>query len=221
MGASLFANISELWYPPAARVSRGRLNEAKSPLLYASDTQHAAMWELRPSKDDMITVLEIRARSPAATPRCVIIGDLHHIDRARKPILGKGSFLTPRAFEETVGPEKYKRSIIVDRKISQWFAWDGDSHYCLTIPIANHLFRIDGLEGIVYPSAAWGGAFNVALLPKCADEKFFGMKAFVIAISDPHAVVGQCAGMCVAHSKHIASDGTIEWETGTAAGKAA
>ncbi|MGE8943113.1 RES domain-containing protein [Leptospira interrogans] len=207
-----FENVSELWYPPAEHVNRGRLNEERSPLFYASDSHQAAIWELKPNRGDVITVLEVRLKKASHHVQAIVIGDLSHINRARKPILQKGTFIPPDAFRKRIGIEKYEKSVVIDRKIAGWFASDSDYLYPLTIAISRSFFAIPGVTGIVYPSVAWGGFFNLAMLPTAADQHMEAVRAFSIAIDNPHAMIGQSGGVWTSRSSSISADGTIQWE---------
>jgi hypothetical protein len=210
--AKLYKNVCELWHPPVSIACRGRLNKENCPLLYASSADHVAMWELKPKVKDIVTILEVKQKSDKANPKCVTVSELSHIDRTRRPIFNKGSFFLPKAFHSTIGIEKYQRAVNIDRTIGNWFATDGDTHYDLTRAVAEFYFSIPGLDGIIYPSVAWGGGLNVALLPDSANRLFQAARAFVIEISDQSPLPGQCAGKYVAVSTSIDPDGTINWQ---------
>jgi hypothetical protein len=210
--SELFNHVFELWHPPQSLVSAGRLNTANSPLLYASSADMVAMAELKPTVGDVITVLQIESRSDSERPNCVTIGELSHVNRTKRSLYPRGSHFLPAAFIETIGGENYKRSISIDRTIGNWFATDGDTHYSLTSAVADFLFGIPGLDGIVYPAIGWGEGLNVALRPEAADRLFVPMKAHAIKITDPEARYGQCGGTYLAVSKGIDPDGAIRWE---------
>jgi RES domain len=214
---TMISNVSRLSYPPSHKARLGRLNVQGEPILYAADSLHTAVKEIEPSAGDVVTILEASHRANLQLPNAVVIGDLYHVEKNRKPLLGRGSFVDPRALRGIKGDQKYEKSLEIDRKTAHWFTSDGVELYPLTNAIAQFFFSMPGLDALVFPSTAFSGGFNIAMLPKSFDKLFLPLSATTMLVTNPAAHVGEEKGVVIGRSEHISADGTIDWKSSSRA----
>jgi len=86
-----FERICDVWYPPAEKVTPGRLNFPNEPIFYCATDLNTAVIEIRPKLNDLITILETRITEPEM--RCLQFvkenynqGDLKNMDPVKKEI---------------------------------------------------------------------------------------------------------------------------------------
>lgn len=60
----LYVNRNQVWAPPTGKGKIGRLNYQGDPIFYASHNAATALLEVRPSKEDIITVLTFKLKHP-------------------------------------------------------------------------------------------------------------------------------------------------------------
>lgn len=217
-----FSLASQLWYPPAAFVTRpSRLNEPGQVLFYGSSMPNTAIFELRPGKDEVFTVLIAGMKSGQVEKLNVaFIG----LERAQAPevqhLTDADLFRRAPGFRTKLGPANYKKWLLVDDYLSEIFGTpvtDGEEHkYKPTIALSKLLFTAPNLDAINYPSVATGDhGINICMLPDKADKLFTSSEAWELRVGERslHPGTGELLHRVtfLRRSRQIHSDGAIEW----------
>lgn len=231
-GLELFENTSDLWYPPAKYVKRGRCNEPEEPVFYFSDSEDTAVIEKAPKDGDILTVLTCELADVKNLPLVMHLGINEHT-AVMNPRYGG----TPpdqdekqKAFIQQEGLSKTNPIIhkFLTGEFLKEVPEDSEDEYKITSAIADILINEpetlteDGLQvvdnqvdGIAYPSiASHTFGANVALRAEAADQLYrpTSCTAYqVVAVHDRlHYTLGK-----VCWSKSIDATRHIEWEIPT------
>lgn len=192
VGDAPFLTTAELWYPPATVVrSRGRFNAIGAPMFYASNRMNGAIFEVRPTVGDVITVLVVRTRQPSILLKSAHIG----LERSAAPELGaveRSRMLQSNPRFQAMLREKGigKKWLLVDRFLSDmatehFVPDDEQSKYLITNAIAEILFGIPDIEALNYPSVATSlHCLNICLKPDVADKHFKPGEVWMIRIEE-------------------------------------
>ena len=225
-GEAAFENASELWYPPAQYVRRGRFNRANETMFYVANRFHAAIFEMRPQAGQVYTVLVARRRAPYREIKLAHIG----MERCL-------------AEEVAVGAREHllrthanlQRALTTQGLAAKWFAIDDylgdlateecppgdeDHMYKKTNALARLLSAIPGCDGIQYPSVSTRlGAVNLCLRPAAADELFQPSEAWMLRIEEHRdelpGIVNNDRGFFgirfISRSERLEDDGQLRW----------
>lgn len=224
-GTELYTNTSQLWYPkPEFVKERGRFNETSKPVFYVSNTARGAMFEVRPTTGQLITLLETKTKQPFVKFDTAHIG----MEECEAPAMvdaGKTKLLH--------GNPKFREQLRRERLEHKWLAVDGylsdmsrhlppagheQEHYRVTNAIARPLFRITQIAALQYPSIATKlSCINLCMLPAFADENFYPARTWLVSIDEqrdqlPGLPVGLYFGIrFIRKSESIDSFGNITW----------
>jgi hypothetical protein len=218
----VFSSASQLWYPPAASVTRAsRLNDVGEVRFYAANMPNAAVFESRPKAGDIFTILIARTLSwKIETLNVAFIG----LERALAPeaqhLSDEDLFRRASHFRSHLGLANYKKWLLIDDYLSELLGApvaDGEEHkYKPTIALAKLLFAAPNLDAVNYPSVATqDNGINICLLPQRADQLFAPDEAWQIRVGDSeaHPTTGEQLQRVtfLSRSEEIGSDGTIKW----------
>lgn len=179
-GGKIFDHVSELWYPPASVItSRGRFNRPHEPLLYVCNTGPGAIFEIRATVGDLITIAVLKTKAlPFATFECAHIG----LDRSESPAFGPQQKMDiPRnhpAFQAKLRDDGLtKKWMAVDSFLSDIATAthdpaDEQDQYKITNAVSQVMLTIPGVHGLTYPSVATQlQNMNIAIKPDVADQE--------------------------------------------------
>jgi hypothetical protein len=150
----IFSSASELWYPPADKVTRpSRLNGPGKVRFYGANMPNTALLELRPQPGNIFTVLIARTRSGTIeTLNTSFVGlerslapEVHHLGN-------DDMFRRAPHFREHLGAINYKKWLLIDNYLSEIFgepvAEGEDYKYKPTIALADMLFTAPKLDAV-------------------------------------------------------------------------
>lgn len=218
----VFSSASQLWCPPANKVTRpSRLNGIGQVRFYASSMPNTAVFELGPKSGDTFTVLIARTRTGKLEALNVAFVGLERALSPEVQHFNKNDlFRTAPHFRELVGPTNYKKWLLIDDYLSAIFGAfvpAGEEYrYKPTIALANLLFTAPKLDAVNYPSVATGDhGINVCMLPGRADELFTPFEAWMIEVAEQatHSETGELLWRTQfqRRSHEIGPDGVIVW----------
>ncbi len=189
-GDLLFMYPDELSHPPVEKTKLGRVNLPIRPVLYCSDKQSTSILELKPVKNDYITIAESVLSEELLL---AVIGDLNRYttNGEQSPEL--------KLFYEKITP-------IITRLINN------DSEYLFTAELAEIVFTDPKFKGVIYPSYySQTKADNFALLADGLDQKLALRKVTLMKVvewKNAHNITTQC----IASSNQINSEGKFIWK---------
>ena len=225
-GDEPFTNVSELWYPPASVVRRGRFNATGEPMFYVSNRFRAALFEMRPMVGDTFTVLAAHRRPPFRDMVCASIG----MRRCVAPEASQGTpgwlldhptmqrlFAVPGFSTRWLAIDDYLSGICT----AQCPAGCGDSFYKPTNALARVFANIPDADALQYPSVAMHlRGVNLCLPPHKADELFTAGEAWMVRITGyqdtlpgaPPSNIGYYAFDFFARTGPIREPGELDWQ---------
>jgi hypothetical protein len=218
-----FSHASQLWYPPKEFVTKpSRLNTAGQVRFYASSMPHTAMYEVRPSARNILTVLVARTRSGnvESLENLAFIGLERSAAHEVKHFTSEDFFRNSQNFRSRLGEANYKKWLLVDDYLGDVLTrpvGPGDEHlYKPTIALADLLFTIQEFDGINYPSVATEHyGINICMSPERADTLFAPYEAWMIEIGlaalHPQTSRRISQIRFLKRSREIGSDGAITW----------
>lgn len=216
----VFQHVSEVWYPPAEKVSRGRFNAAGEPVLYVSNRPHAAIFEMRPKVGDRFTLLAIHRKDIGQRIQCISVG----MSRCQAAEVAVGG--AHMNWDKLDMPPKLQaRWKLIDQYLGDLSLHpcpdgEADGIYKATNAIARLFDGIPDVDALKYPSVAVDlGAVNFRLTTSKADELFKAGEAWMIEITDHQAEVkglpplqtGYFCTRIVARTSPIGPDGKLIW----------
>ncbi len=225
-GEGPFERASELWYPPAHFVGRGRFNAARQPMFYVANRFRAAVFEMRPQVGDIFSVLAVQKRRPLEVIVCAHIG----MERCLAPevtIGAQGRLLRDHPTMRRLFAEKgfASRWLAIDRYLgdiatAECGPGDEGDFYKPTNALARVLGAIPGVDVLQYPSVAVGmKAINLCMTPTKADELFSPSEAWMLKIEEHQDKLegvtaengGYYAIRFIARSEPIGEHGRLYW----------
>lgn len=212
-------NVSDLSYPPkVADVGIGRVNLKGQPVLYATDSSAAVFCECRVERDDVIQVLIFRPK-PETKTLAMAVGGLNKFFRSAQPVFSGQDFSLVKKFFSHVYwhrndqriEELVSKLILFDAFIAEQFGQlaGSEAEYKFTATIAEKLLR-PPYDAIVYPSVAFTGATNIAMLPEAFDKNFFPIGSTLLRCKRPLGY-GIWTTETLATSGGIKPNGDILW----------
>ncbi len=220
-----FEHASELWYPPASVVERGRFNAAEQPVFYVANRFHAAIFEMRPAVGDLFTVLAVRRRNPTEIIRCISVG-MSRCQAAEVAIGGRHMHWDRLGLpHEKAPPGVEARWSAIDRYFGdialatcppgaeEWF-------YKPTNALSRLFGTIPDTDALQYPSVAVDlKAVNLRLTTEKADQLFAPGEAWMVEVVDhrdelpglPPLASGYFQMRLVARTDTIGDDGAMRW----------
>lgn len=224
-GVDLFLEASDLWYPPAHLVGRGRFNAVGESRFYASSEFHGAVFEMLPRSGDRLTVLVAGAVERGARIELAHIGlERAVVDRDITGSMGDGlrndgEF---RAMLTRMGIER--RWTRLDDFLARigttaYPVAEASDRYKLTVAASKFLQHGGRFGGLIYPSVGIDlRGFNLCLDAATADQAYAPFEAFLIEIVDERPGGGsQCRGdlefgiRVLRRSSGISTSGRIDW----------
>lgn len=164
-----FANLLEVRYPPHSKTIVGRLNDAGQPLLYCSSGLLTVFNELDLPDGSFIHCIAAKSW-PETEIRIAVIGEAITIFRQRYSLLfgDKGSEAIYKIIASQFDDPRIMRALYLDAYFSRILADPiaKSSEYLKTRIIGRLGFsKIEGVEGLWYPSVRERFGRNVAFLP--------------------------------------------------------
>lgn len=211
-------NARDLWYPPPGVSRLGRLNEAGGVVLYAANTPHTALFELRPVAGQTYTALLARTKQSFVELQVTMLG----ITQARSSDIAEvRAALAKRdaSLRQALGNGNYKKYALLDQWLTSAITAevppDNPDQYKVTAALANILFRAP-LDAITYPSVATDqNGINLCLLPSRADELLRPAEAWEFEVVEDyqHPATGRHLYKVQALRKTTSIDqnGTLVW----------
>lgn len=210
-----FAHKSKLWYrtEKVEEIPLGRFNKAGESLFYAAVELNTAIFELRPKKGDVVTIMEVIPISSLGRILIIPTGLSKSIsdkislgfnnDRIAQNILSKND-------KKWFSADEFLESLLTE------VVGDNERHkYHATTAIARLLFKISNIDGLYYPSIATSQkGLNLCLRRESADKilkphKFFMVEIVEIVDHPQHGLLYGCRDIKTA--KEIKDDGEIVW----------
>jgi hypothetical protein len=221
----VFHSAHKLWYPPAEKVQRGRFNRAGEPLFYVAGQFGAAVSEIRPKLDDVITVMVVTSRHRYRGIACAHIG----LQRCKAPEIAFGArhalLGNSPALQDALGDPRFaKRWLAIDNYLGDVAVADCEENpdfYKLTNALYYYLSTYPETDGLSYPSVAAGmNALNLCFPPEKADEIFKPFEAWMLRITprvgDAPCIPchsGELLGVnFIGRAKDIGDDGELKWQ---------
>lgn len=164
----------------------GRFNKTHQPLFYISNSPNTAIFECRPNKGDLVTLLKISARDNFASIKGAAIGLTRALSRHAVDFNENGALRNSIELKKLIGRRGFNRFLQVDAFLEHLVTEDVSEEntykYRLTNLLAEILFE-KKIGLIEYPSiAANYNGLNFAILPKIADEKLIPESLLVLEI---------------------------------------
>lgn len=172
-GVDPWSTLSQMSMPPAEMTSTGRLNEAGSPVLYASLKEETAFSEIKANAGDFVQVIGYRTLVGKSI-RLAVVGELMHVHKfgymrltGSDPAATLGRFLNEK--ELSVGRQllyidAFLHSLLSDRAADE-------NGYVLSRAVAAMIHRDREIDGIAYPSARDPLGYNITLKPEAVLTK--------------------------------------------------
>ena len=163
----LFTTTEQLWYPPSDKIDKiGRCNNIGQSLFYCSIDPKTILRELRPEKNNWITILECSTPNRAWSSLMPIgILALKNINNDLYTIFANHfntSFL--------ISENDKKINLLLETFLTDIFQKKEREFYKLTVAISNILLIDKKVNGIIYPSIASNfDGLNFVLRPHFAD----------------------------------------------------
>lgn len=228
IGEELFANVNELWYPPASVVSRrGRFNGVGESKFYCSNRLHAAIYEMRPQVGQLLTVLIAGTKSASTKIECIHLG-VHRLREDQSitnglevGLRGDADFL--RSLDLLNIRQKWLMldDYLTDIATGLYPVGEEEDRYKATLAAERFLGRVPTSAGLLYPSVAVAmSAINLCLPPQQADRLLFPSEAWMFRVVTGLEVVppgeriiggGGHILKVERRSTAIHADGSIEW----------
>lgn len=170
--ANPFGSLNEMTYPPAPYAKLGRLNDDKSPCLYAATREETALLEIGAAQDTYVQLIGFKVK-PNAAIRVALIGELLHVYKTGYPRLtGTDPGRTFHRYLNDKGWERGRRLLYLDAFLAELL---GDPEaknqdYARTRALASMVYRRKEIEGIVFPSVPAPLGMNLALKPDSTDK---------------------------------------------------
>jgi hypothetical protein len=216
----LFENVfSQLWCPYPENSRMNRFNAKGESVFYCSLKARMAVFEVRPTIGEWITVLAAKAKHQVARLRVFTLG----LEACHDPILKYLRYEGARAFpplRKILGDEDaYLKWRMIDDFVgtmaSRPVPPGNDIGYRATVALARELMHIfPDADGFIYPSVGTElHGVNLMLTRDAVNHHFEPLACDVYAIDrsvPPPDVFGVSR---LASSKSIAADGSIAWES--------
>lgn len=214
-----FYETSNLYYPPENLVSSmGRMNRTKSSLFYISASYSTAILEVRPSINDVITVMRYKLKDLTRKPHVMELGVAE--TNSQYSLKGNVNIIenTSNNFffqnDEDIEYNILIRNFLA-KEVMKIINKGNENDYRKSIAIYEILTESDKIDGLLYPSIAGdgtrkGGGTNMVLKTSSADKLFipdYAWESKVINIYDVHGYEMKCTN----NSKRITNDQII-WE---------
>jgi hypothetical protein len=173
-----FENVKQMGYPPAHRVSEiGRCNFRGQPILYGSSNLETTFLEIEFDERHPCAISVQFSLKKGQSLVLLPIGEIDHYrrhGRLRMDTLG-----VTEQIDNLLEPlEHYPRTALqfVDAYLADYFRREPNGStqrnvYEVTARIANSMFDLPGVDGLIFPSIRHEGGINYALKPEAFDSK--------------------------------------------------
>lgn len=208
-----YDNLRDLSHPPPELTRTGRLNNASSPLLYASFNKFTAFSEVEASEGDYLHIVGYSIL-PTGKLRCAIVGEVFSTHRSGSARVSKKlsvelnrllNVSDYRAARSWVFLDAFLADLLRDRNADA-------NDYFYTRAIADLIFRqVKAIDAIYYPSVVLENGVNVAVKPEAAARLLGVMGTSVIRINRIFDY-GIYDFQVVRNSSGFSCDGTIRWK---------
>jgi hypothetical protein len=137
---------SELGPPPPGKAVAGRMNAGGISVFYGAFSQHVAVAEVRPRVGGLVVVARFRVTRPLRLLDFGAFAELRFRDSVFRP--GYNKRVSRRSFLRTIG-EEIGRPVQPHEELLD---------YVPTQVLSEYLRETHGVDGLIYPSAQFGGA---------------------------------------------------------------
>lgn len=181
-----YANASELSYPPPVITPVGRLNDVRSPCLYASTRRTTLLTELGVQDGEFVHLIGLRVK-PDAEVRFAAVGEYFNVYKTgRTRVLPSKVSAALNSMLNACDPTTAMPLLYIDAFLSELLADKGaaQNEYARSRAVAAELYRKAPLtEAIFYPSVQDHVGMNVAFLPAACDSKIQPVCSQVVRIN--------------------------------------
>lgn len=217
----VFDKSSGLSYPKnTASTPIGRANRENSKIFYGSTDVNTSIEEVRSTyglaRNDCINTSKFICNAGSSGLLCVI-GQIDHIRRHGTNMIGSPDFISvinaikSRLRSDVLTAVELVDAFFADEFIKERHEYDDKNiRYRLTSEVSANLMDGDTVDGIIYPSVAHRGGFNIAMKTDRLDEKFTLVSAEAFRL---HAYYGYgiFSYETYAETIRIEDDGTVIW----------
>ncbi len=210
--ASPFQSLKEMTYPPPPYAKLGRLNDDKSPCLYAATREETALLEIGAAHDSYVQLIGFKVK-PSAAIRVALIGELLHVYRTGYVRLtGTDPDRTLNRYLNEKGLETGRRVLYIDAFLAHLL---GDPEaknqdYARTRALASMVYRRKEIEGIMFPSVPAPLGMNLALKPDSTDKNLHPVCCLHARISRTRQF-GFIEFQVIHEAEGMDSDGKFVW----------
>lgn len=182
-------SVAHMSYPPAEHTKSGRLNDERTPCLYAATKEETALHEIGAKEGDLVQIAGFRAK--LQTPiRMAVVGELLHVQKTGYlRLTGSDPGLTLNRLLNGQGMERGRRLLYIDAFLSSLLT-DSEartSGYAWSRALASMLYRDSGIDGIIFPSVRNSLGMNIALRPEPVDSKVHPVCCFLARVQQVRA----------------------------------
>ena len=207
-----WAAIAEMEYPPAEYAKPGRLNDEKTPCLYAATREETALHEIGAKENDLVQLVGFRAK--LETPiRIAVFGELLHVHKTGYlRLTGSDPGRSMSRYLNSQGVERGRRLLYIDAFLSHLLA-DAEaknSEYVRSRALASMVYRNSDIEGIMFPSVRDPLGMNIALQPTPADLKIHAVCCLHVRVTRVRAF-GFIEYEVISEAEQTTTDGMFVW----------
>ncbi len=204
--------VTQMGYPPAEHTKAGRLNDDRTPCLYAATREETALIEVGAKAGDLVQLVGFRAR--LETPiRIAVIGELLHVQKTGYlRLTGSDPSKSLNQLLNSQGVEKGRRLLYIDAFLSNLLA-DAearDSGYARSRAVASMLYRDPNVDGIIFPSVRDSLGMNIALQPVPVDSKIQAVCCLHVKVTRVRAF-GFIEYEVIREAVRVLPDGVFVW----------
>lgn len=175
---------NQMSYPPAEITRAGRLNDPNDPCLYTATMIETALHEIGAKEDDHVQLVGYRAL--AETPlRVALVGELLHVYKMGYiRYFGEDPDSTIKKLLNSFDVNTAKRIIYIDTYLSQTMS-DVEaraSDYVRSRAVSAMIYRMQEVDGIIYPSVRDILGMNLTLRSESADHKTHPVSCILVKV---------------------------------------
>lgn len=208
-----FNNIEQLIYPkPELLTKFGRLTKPKNPILYASQREEIAIFEIQPKINDLITTVEFKLKPNIIDLQTFEIGVREKFWNNIPHVLDRESDI--KISDEYREIVKKVESFFSD-EFAQNISENETYRYKITAAISEMTFiKNQFAECLLYPSiASFMDGLNVGIKPQVFLDKYFATRVTEFKVVSMYIKNNykRYDVRCIKTTQKIDSNGFIEW----------
>ncbi|EGJ10831.1 RES family NAD+ phosphorylase [Rubrivivax benzoatilyticus] len=185
--SEIYANISDLDYPPPKIAKQGRLNDLGIPCFYIAARKETALAEVGATAGQLVQLAGFRVTHESPI-RLAVIGEYSNVQKngymhfvGRDPDMAIAKSLNAMPRQEALKKiyiDKFFASVLADPNASE-------NGYMFSRALAQSIYSRVGADGIVFPSVKDRGGFNVAVQAAPSDRSFHNVSCLVVRVGKP------------------------------------